>query len=75
MLRGRILARLLLVYPHINFQMQNFGSSAEGYSSTSPPPPQHLDQTDTMTSCESLFNQDTPEVTGNLNRLKHRLKT
>ena len=38
-------------------------------------PPHHLDSTDTITSFESLFNQTTQGVKGNLNRLKHRFKS
>ena len=38
-------------------------------------PPLHLDQTDTMTTFELLYNQAVPGIKGNLNRLKHRLKT
>ena len=38
-------------------------------------PPHHLDSTDTMASFESLFNQTTQGVKGNLNRLKHRFKS
>ena len=38
-------------------------------------PPLHLDQTDTMTTFELLYNQAAPGIKGNLNRLKHRLKT
>ena len=38
-------------------------------------PPQHLDSTDTMTSFEALFDQANHGIKGNLNRLKHRLKT
>ena len=39
------------------------------------PPHHHLDPTDTMTSFETFFNQAKPGVKGNINRLKHRLKS
>ena len=38
-------------------------------------PPLPLDQTDTMTTFELLYNQAAPGIKGNFNRLKHRLKT
>ena len=37
-------------------------------------PPQNIDQTDIMTTFETLFKRTSPGIKGNLSRLKHRLK-